>query len=84
MWERVLERFLNSISDASFWVTIILVVGTVGFYIFRGVINHLSEDVDLGGKKEEQRRKWWIWLYIQSVLKTLLSKIKLLFNKKGK
>jgi uncharacterized membrane protein YedE/YeeE len=54
MWERVLERFLNSMADALFWAILIAVIG---YFIFR-FLDFLTEDVDkikgLINKKEEE------------------------------
>jgi hypothetical protein len=48
---RVLERFGNSISDAMFWVLIIVCTGVVGVWMFKNIF--LSE-IPLKKKEDEE------------------------------
>lgn len=52
MWEKVLERLLISVADATFWVIIILTIGVIGVLVFREVVDYLSEDVENEEKEE--------------------------------
>jgi hypothetical protein len=54
MWERVLERFFGAVSDATFWVIIIVVISMAIVYIIRGGSDVFLEDVD---KLKEARAK---------------------------
>lgn len=54
MWLRILERFFGAVSDATFWVIIIVVISMALVYIIRGGSDVFLEDID---KLNEVRAK---------------------------
>ena len=53
MWDRILERFLNSIADASYWVVVIVAIGTTGIFLFEKIVNFFLADIDKAPSKKE-------------------------------
>jgi hypothetical protein len=75
MWTIFVSRSLVSIADSLFWVTIIFSLGITIYWVSKGIINHLLEEIP-EGEEEEMRA------FFPRPPKVVISKWKELFKSK--